>query len=86
MLAEEMNLIIEALNSSYIAPKDYTKVVFEQLSLTAFLSLSESEIATVSSPSLTNKNNCSALTKFYEAINNLPSKSKDILAYGLFSN
>jgi len=86
LVAEEMNLIIEALNSSYIAPKDYTKVVFEQLSLTAFLSLSESEIATVSSPSLTNKNNCSALTKFYEAINNLPSKSKDILAYGLFSN
>lgn len=86
LVAEEVNLTIEALNSSYIAPRGYSKAQFEQLTLTAFLSLSESEIASITSPSLTNKNNCSALTKFYEAIDNLPSQSKDIIAYGLFSS
>jgi len=86
LVAEELNLTIEALNSSYIAPRGYSKAQFEQLTLTTFLSLSESEIATITSPSLTNKNNCSALTKFYEAIDNLPSQSKDIVAYGLFSS
>jgi hypothetical protein len=85
LVDEELNLIKDALNSSYIAPVGYREVLYEQLLQTALTSLSDSELSTVTSPSLNNKNNCSSITKFYEAIEKLPRQSKDIVAYGLFS-
>jgi ATP-dependent protease ClpP protease subunit len=86
LVDEELNLIKDALNSSFIAPKGYREVLYEQLLQTALSSLSDSELSTVTSPSLNNKNNCPAITKFYEAIDNLPRQNKDIVAYGLFSS
>jgi hypothetical protein len=87
LVAEEFNLTKEALNSTYIPAKGYSKQLYESLAARAAASLTDTEIVAITSPNpnLTDYS-CSAITKFYESIEKLGKESKDIVAYGMLAN
>uniref|UniRef100_UPI0040472C7F hypothetical protein n=1 Tax=Polynucleobacter sp. TaxID=2029855 RepID=UPI0040472C7F len=87
LVAEEFNLTKEALNSSYIPAKGYSMQLYASLAARATASLTEAEIAAISSPNPNRTDySCSAITKFYESIEKLGKDSKDVIAYGMLAN
>jgi hypothetical protein len=87
LVQEEINITTEAMSSKFIRPAGYSQSIFESLSPTLFLDMTPVEVEAIANPNPNKlQSSCSAITKFYAAINRLPAQDKDIVTYGLLSN
>lgn len=87
LVNEEINLTTEALSSSFVRPIGYSAAEFESLTPSLFVSMTTAEINSIAEPNPNQvESTCPAILKFYEAIDKLPAKNKDIVIYGLLSN
>jgi hypothetical protein len=86
LVNEEVNLTTEAMSSNFVRPIGYSAEAFESLSPTLFSNMTPDEINAIAEPNQNQlQSSCSAIIKFYEAIDKMPAKNKDIVIYGLLS-
>ncbi len=86
LVREELDLGIEALSASFVPPKNYSDKAFERALTKIFNGMTESEIRAIAEPNPKDvSHTCSALVKFYTALDQEHPASKDILAYGMLN-
>lgn len=87
LVNEEINLTTEALSSNFVRPIGYSISTFETVSPSLFFGMSPAEVNAIAEPNPNQvQSSCSAIIKFYEAIDKMPAKNKDIVIYGLLSS
>ena len=87
LINEELNLTTEALSSNFIRPIGYSTETFNSLSPSLFAAMTPAEVNAIAEPNPNQvQSSCPALIKFYEAIDKMPAKNKDIVIYGLLSS
>jgi hypothetical protein len=87
LVNEEIALTTEALSSIFVYPTDFSPEAFKSITPLLFSGMTPAEVNSIAEPNPNQmKNTCPAILKFYEAIDRLPAKNKDIVIYGLLTS
>jgi len=73
----------DALDSTFVRPKNYTDDAFDNAIQAVVADMSDSEIRAIGAPDATNvEASCTGIVKYYNGIIKLPVDQRDIVMYG----
>ncbi len=83
LVDQELKLMEDALDSTFVRPKNYTDDAFDNAIQVVVADMSDSEIRAIGAPDATNvEASCTAIVKYYNGIIKLPVDQRDIVTYG----